>query len=143
MLWAWAHNIPLTKYLIDQVRQSTEDRLDALRDFVKDAKKEDWDLKEAWFRVQIMKADKKQWWKLQFGTEVIVSADKSLATLLGASPWASTSVDIMLEIVEKAFPEYKEDITRLIPSYGVKLRDDEKLAKEVRGESHSVLGLVV
>lgn len=49
----------------------------------------------------------------------------------------------MLEIVEKAFPEYKEDITRLIPSYGVKLRDDEKLAKEVRGESHSVLGLVV
>jgi malate dehydrogenase (quinone) len=144
MLGAWAHNIPLTKYLIDQVRQSTSDRLDALRDFVIDAKKEDWDLKEAWYRVQIMKADKKQWWKLQFGTEVIVSADKSLATLLGASPWASTSVDIMLEIVEKAFPEYGvEEIRKLIPSYGVKLRDDEKLAKEVRGESHSVLGLVI
>ena len=50
----------------------------------------------------------------------------------------------MLEIVEKAFPEYGvEEIRKLIPSYGVKLRDDEKLAKKVRGESHSALGLVV
>jgi malate dehydrogenase (quinone) len=33
--------------LIDQVRQSSEDRLDALRAFVVDAKKEDWKLEEA------------------------------------------------------------------------------------------------
>ncbi len=143
MLGAWANNIPLTKYLIDQVRQSREDRLDALREFVIDARKEDWELQEAGYRVQIMKADKKQWWKLQFGTEVIVSEDKTLATLLGASPGASTSVDIMLEIVEKAFPQFGVDeIRKLIPSYGKKLRYHEEMAKEVRGKAHEVLGIV-
>jgi len=62
------------------------DRLDALREYVIDARPEDWDLKEAGYRVQIIKADKKQGGTLQFGTEVIVSADHTLATLLGASP---------------------------------------------------------
>jgi malate dehydrogenase (quinone) len=55
---------------------------------------------------------------LQFGTEVVVSEDKSLATLLGASPGASTAVDIMLRIVEQCFPQYSKDaIKKLIPTY--------------------------
>ena len=37
---------------------------------------------------------------LQFGTEVITSDDGSLAALLGASPGASTAVDIMLDVLK-------------------------------------------
>ncbi len=139
MIWAGIHNIPLTKYLIDQVLQSSEDRLAALREYVIDARKEDWLLKEAWYRVQIIKADKKDGGILQFGTEVIVSQDKTFATLLWASPWASTAVSIMLEIVEKCFPQYTDSISELIPSYGKKLADDKILTKEVRDWSHTIL----
>ncbi len=141
MLGAWAHNIPLTKYLIDQVRQSSNDRLDALREYMPDARKEDWDLQEAWYRVQIIKADSKQWWKLQFGTEVIVSADKSLSTLLGASPWASTSVSIMLQIVEKCFPQYRSHLPTIIHSYGQSLHDNSELAATIRKRTHTTLWL--
>ncbi len=53
MVAAGLHNLPLTKYLIDQVRQSPQDRLDALRKFVPTAKLEEWKLEEAGQRVQI------------------------------------------------------------------------------------------
>ena len=139
MIWAGIHNLPLTKYLIDQVLQSSKDRLDALREYVVDAREEDWVLKEAWYRVQIIKADKKTGGILQFGTEVIVSQDKTFATLLWASPWASTAVSIMLEIIEKCFPEYTDSIPELIPSYGKKLSDDKALTQEVREWSHKIL----
>ena len=39
------------------------------------------------------------------GTEVITSSDKSLAALLGASPGASVSVSIMVNLIKKCFPE--------------------------------------
>jgi malate dehydrogenase (quinone) len=105
---------------------------------------EDRDLKEAGYRVQIIKPDPKQGGTLQFGTEVIISQDGTLATLLGASPGASTSVDIMLHVIESCFPQYLQDqqkIEELIPSYGKKLNDDEKLLNEVRTRTHQVLGI--
>lgn len=44
MLGAFWHNLPLTKYLIEQVLMSREDRMDSLRTFVKNAKSEDWEI---------------------------------------------------------------------------------------------------
>jgi malate dehydrogenase (quinone) len=52
MLAAGIDNIPLTKYLINQVRQSPEDRLEALKEFYPEAKMEDWELEVAGQRVQ-------------------------------------------------------------------------------------------
>jgi malate dehydrogenase (quinone) len=141
MLWAWIHNIPLTKYLISQVLQSKEDRLQSLREYMPSARLEDWQLEEAWYRVQIIKEDKKKWGILQFGTEVIISEDKTLSTLLWASPWASTAVSIMLEIVEKCFPDYKSCLPDLIPSYGKKLSKDHDLLNKIRDWSHKILQL--
>lgn len=139
MLWAGIHNLPLTKYLINQVMQSSDDRLNALREYVVNANKEDRKLQEAWYRVQIIKSDSKQWWILQFGTEVIVSEDKTFSTLLWASPWASTAVSIMLEILEKSFPQYTKKIHKIIPSYGKRLSENEQLTKSIRKWSHKVL----
>ena len=42
MFGAWIHNLPLTKYLIEQVTQGTADRMEALRAFIPEAKAEDW-----------------------------------------------------------------------------------------------------
>ncbi|WP_262251474.1 malate:quinone oxidoreductase, partial [Escherichia coli] len=78
-------------------------------------------------RVQIIKKDAEKGGVLQFGTEVVTSADGSISALLGASPGASTAAPIMLHLIEKAFadkvatPEWQERLKEIIPSYGQKL----------------------
>ena len=52
-------------------------------------------------RVQVIKDTESGKGTLQFGTEVITSEDGSLSALLGASPGASTLVDIMLDLLKQ------------------------------------------
>ena len=89
---------------INQLRQSQEQRFDALRDFLPTARQDDWSLSVAGQRVQIIKRSK-QGGRLQLGTEVVASGDGSLAALLGASPGASTAVTIMLEVLQRCFKQ--------------------------------------
>ncbi len=121
MLAAGLQNLPLTKYLIEQVRQDKEDKMENLREYFPSAQSEDWDESVAGQRVQVIKKDSEEGGVLQFGTEIVSSGDGSLAALLGASPGASTSVKIMLDLMEKCFPEnaeeWKSKIQRMIPSY--------------------------
>lgn len=147
MLSAGLHNIPLTKYLIDQVRQSPEDRLEALRKFVPAARLEDWTLEDAGQRVQIIKKDRDEGGKLEFGTEIVSSADGSVAALLGASPGASTAVSIMLELLERCFGEgmktegWRSKIAQMVPSWGKSLAKDAALCAQTRRRSDAVLGI--
>ena len=147
MLSAGLHNIPLTKYLIDQVRQSPQDRLEALRKFVPTARLEDWKLENAGQRVQIIKKDRDQGGKLEFGTEIVSSADGTVAALLGASPGASTAVSIMLDLLQRCFkeqmaaPEWKAKISEIIPSYGHSLAKDRALCEATRAATSAALGL--
>lgn len=140
-------NYKLTKYLVTQVVQSDEDRLDALRKYFPDANAKDWKLQTAGQRVQIIKKDAEEGGKLQFGTEVVTSSDGSLAALLGASPGASTSVSIMMDVIEKCFPEqlakqeWQEKVKHLIPTYGKSLVEDGELCKKTREETTKVLKL--
>jgi malate dehydrogenase (quinone) len=149
MLSAGLHNIPLTKYLIDQVRQSPEDRLEALREYLPTARLEDWELEVAGQRVQVIKKDEEQGGILEFGTEVVNAADGSLAALLGASPGASTAVSIMLDLINRCFQDkiYSEDnqdkIREMIPSYGHSLIEDPELCKKIREWTSESLGLSV
>lgn len=148
MLAAGYHNISLTKYLIEQVRQSPEDRLEALKEYLPTAKKEDWILETAGQRVQVIKKDPVKRGVLEFGTEVINSEDGSLAVLLGASPGASTAVGIMLDLIKRCFPEqeksneWQEKLKEMIPSFGQNLNINESLLKTIRAESGNVLKLV-
>ncbi|RAV98495.1 malate:quinone oxidoreductase [Pseudochryseolinea flava] len=147
MIAAGLDNIPLTRYLINQVRQSPEDRLEALRDFIPDAKLEDWKLEIAGQRVQVIKKDKEHVGVLEFGTEVIAAKDGSIAALLGASPGASTAVSIMLTLLEKCFskdlasPEWQSKLKKMIPSFGQSLSKNEDLLDQVRTTTNEVLGL--
>jgi malate dehydrogenase (quinone) len=69
-----------------------------------------------------------------------------LAALLGASPGASTSVSIMLELIHKCFKEAKSEewqaeLKKIIPSYGKSLAKDAKLAAKTRAWTTEVLQL--
>ncbi len=147
MIAAGLHNIPLTKYLVQQVRQSPEDRLEALRTFFPDAKMEDWQLEMAGQRVQVIKKDEEEGGILEFGTEVISAEDGSLAALLGASPGASTAVAIMVSLLGKCFPEklhsaeWQRKLKKMIPSYGLSLSKNPSLCRELRAQTAQVLGL--
>ncbi|MGF7075866.1 malate:quinone oxidoreductase [Mucilaginibacter sp. R-33] len=141
-------NWPLTKYLISQVMQSPADRLNALKDYMPTAKAEDWDLDIAGQRVQVIKKDAKHTGVLEFGTEVVTSADGSISALLGASPGASTSVPIMIQLIERCFKNHvktetwQQKFRQMIPSYGVSLASNEALSDETRARTSKVLGLV-
>lgn len=146
MLAAGAKNMQLTKYLIGQVMLSKDQRMEALREFVPEAKSEDWELVVAGQRVQIIKDTAAGKGTLQFGTEVISSADGSIAALLGASPGASTAVSVMLEVIGKCFPqhlkEWEPKIREMVPSYGVSLSANPKLLNEIQAAAAESLGLV-
>lgn len=147
MLAAGIHNIPLTRYLIDQVRQSPEDRLEALKEYLPGAVLEDWELEIAGQRVQVIKKDEKEGGILEFGTEVVSAADGSIAALLGASPGASTAVSIMVGLVKRCFPEqaatqgWQLKLKEMIPTYGESLAKDEALLRRVRAHTSEVLGI--
>ncbi len=147
MLIAGLKNIPLTRYLINQVRQSPEDRLASLREFVPQARMEDWKLETAGQRVQVIKKDPEKGGVLEFGTEVVSAADGSIAALLGASPGASTAVSIMLSLLQRCFPERfntekaQTRIKQMIPSFGESLGKNEQLLHEIRSMTAEVLGI--
>jgi malate dehydrogenase (quinone) len=136
MLQVARDEFPLTKFLIRQVLQSHTDRVETLRDFIPLAKPGDWELIQAGQRVQTMKPVPGKRGALVFGTEVVTSADGSIAGLLGASPGASVSPSIMLDVMERCFPaEYpawKERLRDLIPGIGLKLADEPALYEEIR-----------
>ncbi len=149
MISAGLDNLQLTKYLIDQVRQSPEDRMVALREYLPTAKMEDWELETAGQRVQVIKKDEKHGGILEFGTEVVTAADGSIAALLGASPGASTAVSIMLTLMERCFkdhiytPEWQQKLKQMIPSYGQELSGNAELTDQIRNETSEVLKLEV
>lgn len=146
MLSAGVHNIGLTKYLIEQVFQSPEDRFDFLKLYYPEARFEDWELISAGQRVQIIKKDEKDGGKLQFGTEVVSNEDNTLLALLGASPGASTAVSIMLKLLnichpEKMNGEWNRKLKEIFPSYGQSLITDGKLLDRIRDYTTEILKL--
>ncbi len=145
MIAAGIHNIPLTNYLIKEVLQSKEKRMEALREFVPNAKSEDWQLVVAGQRVQVIKDTPAGKGTLQFGTEVISAADGSIAALLGASPGASTAVSVMLEVIQKCFPQqlklWEPKLKEMIPSYGLALSSHPSLARDIQQSTSVLLGL--
>ncbi|QCX54015.1 malate dehydrogenase (quinone) [Elizabethkingia sp. JS20170427COW] len=143
---AWWHNLDLTRYLIQQVTMNKEQRIAHLRDFIKDTDPDKWELKVAGQRVQIIKRDAAEGGKLEFGTEVVTNKQGSIASLLGASPGASTAAYAMLTVLEKCFgdklqKEWREKLLEMIPTYGRKLKDSAELTEKIRNYTKEKLEL--
>lgn len=148
MLSVGSKNMDLTHYLIKESLQSHSERVSALRNFYPEAQEEDWKLAKAGQRVMIIKKDENGKGKLEFGTEMVAAEDGSLAVLLGASPGASTSVQAMVDVVERCFadqlsdPQWQTKMVQMIPSYGQSLIEDEALLDKVKRATLTNLGLI-
>lgn len=145
-----AKNLDLIRYLVQQGTQSMDDRMEVLHVFYPAAKKEDWKLIDAGIRVQAIKKTDGEAGIVHYGTEVITDQDRTISALLGASPGASVCVHIVLEVVQKCFPqllatpEGHARMKAMIPSYDYDLRDPA-LAARYADASRAVeqkLGLV-
>lgn len=147
MLSVARDNMDLTRYLVSEAFKSHKERVDTLREFYAEAAENQWELAAAGQRVQIIKGCDTNGGKLEFGTEIVTSKDGTLATLLGASPGASTSVQAMIEVIERCFKqrmksaEWKRKMKEMIPSYGESLDDNVALLHEVRDRTLDTLGL--
>src|SRR5690606_35328817 len=146
MLAVARDNMDLTRYLIGEVLQSDEQRLQTLRNFYPEAKAEDWRLEVAGQRVQIIKKDPKRGGILQFGTELVAAADGSIAALLGASPGASVTVSSMLNLIERCFPErargeWAAKLAEIFPAREKVLEEDAVAYREVTEQSTKALQL--
>jgi malate dehydrogenase (quinone) len=146
MLGVARTNVPLTNYLIRELLQSASARHRTLANFVPTAEEHDWDMITAGQRVQVIKRDPATGrGVLQFGTELIVGGDGSIAGLLGASPGASTAVSAMLNLLERCFPDrmsaWRPALQEAIPSYGRKLSEEPALLAQVRAETMQTLEL--
>ncbi|WP_394280378.1 malate:quinone oxidoreductase [Microbacterium sp.] len=143
MLKVAIDNPGLIKYLVSELLKNHGKKVDSLRDFMPSARDEDWELLQAGQRAQVMKKDPKKGGVLQFGTEVVSSADGTIAGLLGASPGASTGASIMLGLLKSCFPDriagWEPTLKTLIPTYGQTLNGDADTASKVVAKTASVL----
>lgn len=147
MLAVARDNFDLTRYLVKEVLQSEAQRLETLRGFYPEAKAEDWRLEIAGQRVQIIKKDAKKGGILQFGTELVAAEDGSIAALLGASPGASVTVSIMLDLINRCFAEqakseqWSSKLNEIFPAMGAVLANDAERYHEVQARCDALLQL--
>jgi len=138
-------NFGLVKYLVTELLKSESKKFESLLEFMPTAKAEDWRLLDAGQRAQVIKKDPRKGGVLQFGTEIVASADKSIAGLLGASPGASTAVHAMLGVLGQSFPDLitanEAKLRKLIPSYGTKLSTDQNAAAASLSATANILKL--
>ncbi|MHA7662102.1 malate dehydrogenase (quinone) [Mycolicibacterium sp. HS_4_1] len=102
---AAAQSMPLMRYVISELLTTRSGKIKQLQRYYPDADPQDWELVPAGQRAQMVTPDAEHIGALRSGTELVCSADGSIAGLLGASPGASTAVPIMLELLQRCFPE--------------------------------------
>lgn len=139
-------NIPLIKMLATMIFMTPAQKLAEMRAFAPKASITDWHMIKAGQRAQIIKTDAKgKGGSLEFGTEMVTSADGTLGAVLGASPGASTAVPIVLDVLSRCFPdkigEWEPRFKEMIPSYGEKLSDNPERAYEVMEHTAKALKL--
>ncbi len=143
MIRAGIANLDLVRYLVGQLVASRKTKFAALQEFMPNADPADWYRITAGQRVQVIKKDPEKGGVLQFGTEVVTAADGSIAGLLGASPGASTAVPIMLDVLERCFPDrmagWMPQLKRMVPSYGKKLSENPALASKTLAATQKAL----
>lgn len=137
----------LTKYLIEEVLKDQAARVESLREYMPEARAEDWELVTAGQRVQVIKPiGAPKFGSLEFGTALINSNDGTIAGLMGASPGASIAPSAMLEVLERCFgnriADWAPKLKEMIPSYGTRLAKDANLFNELWDRSQKALKLV-
>jgi malate dehydrogenase (quinone) len=112
LLAAARQNLTLVRYLVSELFAPRGKKFAQLLRFYPNARSDQWELVPAGQRAQLVTPDNDHTGALRSGTELVVSADGTIAGLLGASPGASTAVPIMLGLLQRCFPEQWKDSWR-------------------------------
>jgi malate dehydrogenase (quinone) len=142
-------NLDLVKYLVQQGTQSLAARIKTLQTFYPAAQAKDWRVIDAGIRVQAIKKTDGEAGIVHYGTEVITNADRTISALLGASPGASVSVNIVLEVVKMCLPhlietpEGRARLQEMIPTWkeDLKLSGSADRFRTVRAQASAALQL--
>ncbi|MGW5076184.1 malate dehydrogenase (quinone) [Rhodococcus sp. NPDC004095] len=102
---ALIQNLSLVRYLIGELAARPRRKFAKLQRFYPKADIRQWDLVPAGQRAQLVTPDRRRIGVIQQGTELVVGGGGTIAGLLGASPGASTAVPIMLELLQRCFPD--------------------------------------
>lgn len=137
-------HFPLVKYLVSETFKGEKSMFKELESFAPGmSKKFNWKAIEAGQRVQIIKDG-----DLQMGTEILVSSDKTYGTLLGASPGASVSPEVMLRCLEQLLPsiftkdEAQEKRKEIFPEDDLDtLINNPERYRAIRDSANSKLGI--
>ena len=121
---AGATNLDLVRFLISELIASPRRRFQQLQRYYPTAQRADWELIPAGQRAQLVTPGSHGIGVLQQGTELIMSADRGVSGLLGASPGASTAVPIMTELLQRCFPDewaagWRTALTEAVPGLAV------------------------
>ena len=143
------HNFDLVRYLVQQGTQSMQARMEVLHVFYPAAQAEDWKLIDAGIRVQAIKKTDGEAGIVHYGTEVITDAARTISALLGASPGASVSVNIVIGVIKQCFPHLLASpgaharMKEMVPTYDedIKLPANADRFRAVRQRSDEILGL--
>lgn len=138
-------------FLLRELAKNKRAKTAQLLDYYPQADPRSWELITAGQRVQVVKPGPYSPTKRRrgvmelFGTELITSADGSLAGLLGASPGASTAPEIALRVLSTTYPDHvprwRATLQGMVPSYGRRLNDDVGLLDEMTSWTNRVLEL--
>ena len=137
-------HFPLVKYLVSETFMGKRNMLEELESFAPGlSKKFEWQVVQAGQRVQIIKDG-----DLQMGTEIVVSDDKTYGTLLGASPGASVSPEVMLRALQQLMPAIFEEesaqqkLKEIFPVVDLKtLEKNSDVYREIRDDINKTLGI--
>ncbi|KZX75231.1 malate:quinone oxidoreductase [Oleiphilus sp. HI0009] len=137
-------HFPLVTYLFKETFKGESAMLKTLDEFAPGlSNKFNWKVVQAGQRVQIIKDG-----DLQMGTEIVTSEDLSYGTLLGASPGASVSPEVMLRCVKTLFPKIvkkeaaQERLKTLFDETDVDvLIEDADKYREIRNSADKILGI--
>ncbi|MDX1818752.1 MAG: malate:quinone oxidoreductase, partial [Marinobacter sp.] len=137
-------HFPLVKYLVSETFKGEKSMFAELESFAPGmSKKFEWKPVEAGQRVQIIKDG-----DLQMGTEILVSKEKTYGTLLGASPGASVSPEVMLRCLEQMLPSVlskenaRKKLKEIFPEDNLEmLIENPDRYREIRDEVNATLGI--
>jgi len=137
-------HFPLMKYLVGETFKGKSNMLKELEEFAPGlSKRFDWQVVPAGQRVQIIKDG-----DLQMGTEIVVSDDRTFGTLLGASPGASVSPEVMLRCLQKMLPDlFKTESAQAAMDKMFSVTDldllinDAEVYRQARDEANTTLGI--
>lgn len=139
-------NLSLVKYLFTEVTKTKKSKFKTLQSYYPEAKMEHWKVAKAGQRVQVIKRENGKA-IIEFGTEIVHSNDGTISALLGASPGASTSVHIMIKLIEECFKKHKHHdhwkkrLRTIVSSHAYPVSENKDVLDTVEESANKVLGL--